>query len=147
MFAAVSGICQISVSARRFQVTDEERLRKFVESIGACSLHMQWAPHLQRTGSFTGEALTLQMSDLFVEAGLPRAFNPHAVEDGRDQMDRALYAAWSALLATLAETRDLLPAGSMPNLMVQVEDLPIPPVPRALAVNQLMCLPATLHVV
>jgi hypothetical protein len=31
-------------------MTDEDRLREFVQSIGACSLYMQWARnYLQRT--------------------------------------------------------------------------------------------------
>jgi hypothetical protein len=45
-------------------------------------------------------------------------------------MDRTLYATWRALLATLAETRELLPPGSMPDLIVQIEDPPVPPAPR-----------------
>ena len=76
------------------------------------------------------ENLTPQMSDLFIEDRIARPFNPHAVEDSLDQMDRALYATWNALLATLAETRELLPPGSMPELIVKVEDPPVPPAPR-----------------
>jgi hypothetical protein len=112
-------------------MTDEERLRQLVESIGACSLYMQWARHyLQRTSDFMRENLTPQMSDLFIEDRIARPFNPHAVEDTLEEMDRTLYATWKALLATLAETRHLLPPGSMPELIVKVEDPPVPPPPR-----------------
>ena len=110
---------------------DEERLRVFVESIGACSLYMQWARHhLQRTSDFLRENLGPQMSDLFIEDRIARPFNPNAVQDSLDEMDRMLYATWKALLATLAETRELLPPGSMPDLIIQVEDPPDPPSPR-----------------
>jgi hypothetical protein len=113
-------------------VTDEERLRRFVESIGACSLYMQWARHyLQRTSDFMRENLTPQMGELFIEDRIARPFDPHAVQASLDQMDRTLYATWNALLATLAETRELLPPGSMPDLIVKVEDPPVPPAPRA----------------
>jgi hypothetical protein len=114
------------------QLTDEERLRRLVLSIGACSLYMQWARHyLQRTSDFMRENLTPQMRDLFLEDRIARPFNPDAVKENLDEMDRTLYAAWNALLATLAETRELLPPGSMPDLIVQVEDPPVPPTPRA----------------
>jgi hypothetical protein len=54
-------------------MTDEERLRKFVESIGVCSLYMQRARHyLQRASDFMRENRTLQMSDLFIEDRIAR---------------------------------------------------------------------------
>lgn len=106
-------------------------MREFVWSIGACSLYMQWARHyLQRTSDFMRENLTPQMSGLFIEDRIARPFNPRAVEDSLDEMDRTLYTTWQALLATLAETRELLPQGSMPDLIVRVEDPPVPPAPR-----------------
>jgi hypothetical protein len=58
------------------------------------------------------------------------SMNPLAVEDSLDEMDRTLYTAWRAMLETLAATRELLPPGSMPDLIVEVEDPPVPPAPR-----------------
>ncbi len=111
---------------------DELKLRKLVESIGACSLYMQWARHyLQRTSDFMRDNLSLGIGDALGEGKLSHPFHAEAVGDSLDEMDRTLYATWRSLLATLAETRQLLPPGSMPDLIVKVEDPPIPPAPRA----------------
>jgi hypothetical protein len=111
--------------------TEELRLRKLVESIGASSLYMQWARfYLQRTSDYMRENLNPGIDDLVNEDRIGRSFNPLVVEDSLEEMDRTLYTAWRAMLATLAETRQLLPLGSMPDLIVQVEDRPVPPAPR-----------------
>ncbi|HVS50258.1 MAG TPA: hypothetical protein VHJ99_15345 [Candidatus Dormibacteraeota bacterium] len=111
--------------------TEELRLRKLVESIGASSLYMQWARfYLQRTSDYMRENLNPGIDDLVNEDRIGRSFNPLVVEDSLEEMDRTLYTAWTAMLATLAETRQLLLLGSMPDLIVQVEDPPVPPAPR-----------------
>lgn len=47
-----------------------------------------------------------------------------------DEMDRAPFSYWRGLLAALSETQSLLPAGSATELLVVVEDPPMPPTPR-----------------
>jgi len=111
--------------------TEELKLRKLVESIGACSLYLQWARfYLQRTSDFMRDNLSPGIDDVRVDWKFSHPFHPEAVGGRLDEMDRTLYATWRGLLATLAEARQLLPPGSMPELIVSVEDPPIPPAPR-----------------
>jgi len=111
--------------------TDELKLRKLVESIGACSLYMQWARYyLQRTSAFVRENLSPGIDEVLGGNKLSHPIQSEALGASLDEMDRALYASWRALLTTLAETRQQLPPGSMPDIVVKVEDPPVPPAPR-----------------
>ncbi len=93
---------------------------------------MQWARHyLQRTSDFMRDNPSPEIDDAIGEGTLPHPFHPEDMRASLEDMDRALYATWRGLLTTLAETRQLLPPGSMPDLIMRVEDPPIPPAPRA----------------
>jgi hypothetical protein len=56
--------------------TDELMLRKLVESMGACSLHVQWARYyVQRTSDFIRENVASGMKDFPGEEKVMHAFS------------------------------------------------------------------------
>ncbi len=119
------------ISARFRSLPGQTRFGLLQTEPSALRVQAQQARYyLQRTSDYMRENLNPGIDDLINEDRIGRSFNPLVVEDSLEEMDRALYATWRAMQATLAETRQLLPLGSMPDLIVRVEDPPVPPAPR-----------------